>query len=53
LYSQLITTARKVEELLEVNPATANRLLQEMEKVGMLNDSTEYAGNRIYVLDEF
>ena len=48
-----ITSARKVEELLDVTPATANRLLKEMEKIGILKESTGYARNRIYVLDEY
>lgn len=53
LYSQPITSARKVEELLAVTPATANRLLKEMERVGVLKESTGYARNRIYVLNEY
>ncbi len=53
LYAQPITSPRKVEELLDVAPATANRLLREMEKVGMLMEATGYARNRIYVLSEY
>lgn len=53
MYAQPITSARKVEELLDVTPATANRLLKEMEKIGILKESTGYARNRIYVLDEY
>jgi Fic family protein len=53
LYSQPITTPRNVAELLGVTPATANRLLKEMEKVGILKESTGYARNRIYVLHEY
>jgi len=53
LYSQPITSARSVEESLNVTPATANRLLKKMEKVGMLKEATGYARNRIYVLSEY
>jgi cell filamentation protein, protein adenylyltransferase len=53
LYSNPVISPRKVEELLSVTPATANRLLKEMDKVGILKEATGYARNRIYILHEY
>lgn len=53
MFSSPIVTSKKVEQLLDVAPATANRLLEELIKVGMLKEATGYARNRVFVLHEY
>ncbi|MDZ7742263.1 MAG: hypothetical protein U5Q03_11045 [Bacteroidota bacterium] len=42
-----------MEQVLEITPATANRLLKEMENVGILKERTGFARNRLYQLHEY
>lgn len=53
LYSNPIITPREVEKHLEVAPATANRLLKEMERVTILKEKTGFSRNRLYELSEY
>ena len=53
LYSNPIISPREVERKLEVTPATANRLLSEMEKQGLLKERTGFSRNRLYELHEY
>lgn len=50
LFSNPIVSPREVETFLQVTPATANRLLKEMERIGMLKERTGFARNRLYEL---
>ncbi|MBU1011698.1 MAG: Fic family protein [Bacteroidetes bacterium] len=53
LYSNPIISPRDVEQVLKITPATANRLLKEMEKTGMLIERTGFSRNRLYELHEY
>ncbi|MCP4550441.1 MAG: Fic family protein [Bacteroidetes bacterium] len=53
LYANPIISPRDVEQILEITPATANRLLKEMEKIGMLKERTGFSRNRLYELHEY
>ena len=53
LYSNPIISPRDVEQVLKITPATANRLLKEMEKTGMLMERTGFSRNRLYELHEY
>lgn len=53
MFSNPIVTPRKVEDLLGIAPATANRLLEEMEKTGILKETTGYSRNRVFVLYDY
>jgi Fic family protein len=53
LFSDPIVSPREAETFLQVTPATANRLLKEMEKIGMLKERTGFARNRLYELYEY
>ncbi len=53
MYSNPVMSPRDVEALLEITPATANTLLREMEKVGMLKEISGRERNRTYVLHEY
>jgi Fic family protein len=53
LYSAPIVSPREAEQKLGVTAATANRLITELEKLGVLQEKTGYARNRLYVLHEY
>jgi Fic family protein len=53
LFSNPILSPREVEQVLEITPATANRLLKEMENIGMLKERTGFTRNRLYELHEY
>lgn len=53
LYSNPVISPREAERKLEVTPATANRLLSEMAKVGILKERTGFSRNRLYELHQY
>jgi Fic family protein len=53
LYAAPIFTPREAEQLLEVTAATANRLISELEKVGIVKEITGFSRNRLYSLHEY
>lgn len=53
LYSNPVISPREAERKLEVTPATANRLLAEMEKIGLLKERTGFSRNRLFELYEY
>jgi len=53
LYTNPIISPRDVEQVLEITPATANRLLKEMDKIGILKERTGFSRNRLYELHEY
>ena len=53
LYSSPIVSPREAEQKLGVTAATANRLISEMEKVGILKETTGLTRNRLFALDEY
>jgi len=53
LYANPIITPREAEKQLGVTPATANRLLSEMEKADILKEKTGFARNRVFELYEY
>ncbi len=53
LYSAPIIAPREAEQLLGVTAATTNRLISELEKIGILREITGFSRNRIYSLHEY
>ncbi len=53
LYSNPVISPREAENKLGVTPATANRLLSEMEKQGILREKTGFSRNRLFELHEY
>ena len=53
LYSAPVISPRETEQKLKVTAATANRLISELEKLGILKEITGYSRNRLYALHEY
>lgn len=53
LYSSPIVSPREAEQKLGVTAATTNRLISELEKLGILQEMTGYSRNRLYALHEY
>lgn len=53
LYSKPIVDSRETSENLTVNPSTANRLIEDFIKLGILKDVTGYKRNRIFVFEKY
>ena len=53
LYTQPIQTAQNVENNLGVSSSTANSLLKEFEKLGILQEITGNKRGRMYVMSRY
>ena len=53
LYSTPIVSSREAEQKLGVTAATTNRLIAELEKLGILQEKTGFSRNRLYALHEY
>ncbi len=53
LYSKPVITAADVIKELEVTKQTANTLIQDFEKLGILKEQTGYKRNRIFVFENY
>ena len=53
LYKQPMIDSNQIVDLLEVHPATANRLLVDFEEMHILRELTGYRRNRIFSFDEY
>ncbi|MFA5752885.1 MAG: Fic family protein [Bacteroidales bacterium] len=53
LYSAPIVSPREAEKKLGVTAATTNRLISQLEKLGILKEITGYSRNRLYALPEY
>ena len=53
LYSAPILSPREAEQKLGVTAATINRLITELERLGILKEITGYSRNRLYALHEY
>jgi Fic family protein len=53
LYSKPIVDSREVATALEVNIATAHRLLQDFEKLKILVEQTGNKRNRVFIFEEY
>jgi Fic family protein len=53
LYSAPIISPREAEQKLGVTAATANRLMKELESLGILKEMTGFSRNRLYELHEY
>jgi DNA-binding IclR family transcriptional regulator len=53
LYSKPIVGSNNISRALEVNISTAHRLLQDFEKLKILEDQTGYKRNRVFVFEEY
>jgi len=53
LYTKPIVDASEVTKVLAVNISTANRLIQDFEKLGILNEKTGFKRNRIFIFENY
>jgi Fic family protein len=53
LYSKPITDSREISTLLSVTPSTANRLIEDFIRLGILKESTGYRRNRIFIFERY
>jgi len=53
LYSKPITDSREISTLLSVSPSTANRLIEDFIRLGILKESTGYRRNRIFIFEKY
>ena len=43
----------QIAEVLEIHPSTANRLIADFQKLGILEELTGYKRNRIYAFAKY
>lgn len=53
LYRRPVLSAQKVAQILEVNPATANRLIDAFVEQGILREKTGFRRNRLFEFSEY
>lgn len=53
LYTQPVQTAQNVEKILDISPSTANSLLKEFEKIGILQEITGNKRSRMYAMTRY
>lgn len=53
LFEKPVTTAKEVENVLNITKPTANTLIQNLEDAGILKEKTGFARNRVFVLHEY
>lgn len=53
LYKQPIMDGLQIAEVLEIHPSTANRLIADFQKLGILEELTGYKRNRIYAFAKY
>jgi Fic family protein len=53
LYTKPIVDAAEVAKILEVNISTANRLIQDFEKLCILFEKTGFKRNRIFIFKKY
>ncbi|MEI6899093.1 MAG: Fic family protein, partial [Bacteroidota bacterium] len=53
LYTKPIVDASEAAKVLEVNISTANRLIQDFEKLGILCEKTGFKRNRIFIFEKY
>ena len=53
LYKKPVTNAQQMAQLLNVSTATANRLIEEFQRLGILHEKTGYKRNRMFIFREY
>ncbi|WP_198345393.1 Fic family protein [Neisseria weixii] len=53
LYTQPVQTAQSIEQSLGISPSTANTLLKEFEKAGILQEMTGNKRSRMYAMTRY
>lgn len=53
LYTQPVQTAQSIEQSLDISPSTANTLLKEFEKTGILQEITGNKRSRMYAMTRY
>jgi Fic family protein len=53
LFSDPVVKIRDVQDYLEVNYATANKLVEDLVHLGILKEKTGFSRNRIFVMDDY
>ncbi len=53
LYTKPVVDASEVATVLAVNISTANRLIQNFEKLNILTEKTGFKRNRIFIFEKY
>jgi Fic family protein len=53
LFSQPITSAKLVEETLDITPPSANSLIKQFESLGIFREITGFKRNRLFAFSEY
>ena len=53
LYTKPVVDASEVAKVLAVNISTANRLIRDFEKLGILSEKTGFRRNRIFIFERY
>jgi Fic family protein len=53
LYKQPIMEGMQIAEVLDIHPSTANRLITDLQGLGILKELTGYKRNKIYSFYEY
>ena len=53
LYSRPVVTVSQIEKDLKMHYATANRLIQDFEKLDILKETTGYKRNRLFIFEDY
>jgi Fic family protein len=53
LYTKPVLDGSEVAKVLAVNISTANRLIQDFEKLGILREKTGFKRNRIFIFKKY
>lgn len=53
LYKKPVINAQQMAQMLNVSPATANRLIEEFQRLGILHEKTGYKRNRMFIFKEY
>ena len=52
-YNEQISSRKKVADSLEMPQSTLNGVISELQRVGILNETTGYARNQLFVFKEY
>lgn len=53
LYKKPVINAQQMAQILNISAATANRLIEEFQRLGILHEKTGYKRNRMFIFKEY
>ena len=53
MYKDPIMDGNQIASVMDVHISTANRMIADLQSLGILRELTGYKRNRIYILDEY